>query len=240
MESETAWEKEAENWIRWARTPGHDAYWYFADSFFEHVVGDPGRATLEIGCGEGRGARDLARRGHRVVAIDSSPTLVRAARDADTAGYYVLTDVASLPFREACFDLVVAYNSLMDVEDMAAAVREAARVLEPGGRLCISVTHPLNDAGCFSDTDPDAAFTIDGSYFGRRPFDETFERDGLTMTFHGSCYPLEAYTRALEDAGLVIEKLREPKPEERATRDDPAYRRWERIPMFLQIRAAKR
>ena len=239
MDSRAAWEKEAENWIRWARTPGHDAYWHYADSFFEHVVGDAGRMTLEIGCGEGRVARDLARRGHEVVGVDSSPTLVRAAREIDSGGHYAVADAASLPFRDDCFDVVVAYNSLMDVEDMAAAVLEAARVLERGGRLCISVTHPLNDAGRFSDTDPDAAFTIDGSYFGRRPFDETFERDGLTMTFHGSCYPLEAYAVALEDATLVIDKLREPKPDERAAADDPAYRRWERIPMFLQVRAVK-
>jgi hypothetical protein len=34
MGHDAEWESEAENWVRWVRTPGHDAYWYFRDSFF--------------------------------------------------------------------------------------------------------------------------------------------------------------------------------------------------------------
>src|SRR5438132_7763571 len=77
------WEREAENWVRWARQPGHDAYWSYRDSFFEEVVPAAGRHTLEIGCGEGRVSRDLAARGHRVSGVDLSPILARHARDAD-------------------------------------------------------------------------------------------------------------------------------------------------------------
>jgi ubiquinone/menaquinone biosynthesis C-methylase UbiE len=73
----TEWEREAENWVRWARTPGHDSYWYYSHSFFDQIVPEPGLRTLEIGCGEGRVARDLRRRGHHVVALDSSPALNR-------------------------------------------------------------------------------------------------------------------------------------------------------------------
>jgi len=47
------WEREARNWIAWARTPGPDSYWEYSPSFFQ-IVPPPGRATLEIGCGEGR------------------------------------------------------------------------------------------------------------------------------------------------------------------------------------------
>jgi ubiquinone/menaquinone biosynthesis C-methylase UbiE len=172
------WEQEAENWIAWARTPGHDAYWQFRDAFFE-LLPPPGRATLEVGCGEGRVARNLAARGHRVTGVDASPTLLQAAREADPAGEYVLGDASGLPFADASFDLVVAYNSLMDVQDMPAAVGEAARVLERGGRFCVCVTHPLVDAGRFSAREGDAPFVIDGSYFGRRRFEATFERAGL-------------------------------------------------------------
>ncbi len=129
-----SWEAEAENWIRWARMPGHDAYWRYREAFFA-LVPPAGRATLEVGCGEGRVARDLAARGHHVTGIDSSPTLLRAAREADPEGRYELADAAALPFADDAFDLVVAYNSLMDVHDMPAAVREAARVLAPGGAL---------------------------------------------------------------------------------------------------------
>ena len=45
------WEREAENWVAWARTPGHDAYWRYRGSFFE-LLPAPGRATLQVGCAE--------------------------------------------------------------------------------------------------------------------------------------------------------------------------------------------
>jgi SAM-dependent methyltransferase len=233
------WEDEAEAWVRWARATGHDSYWYYSSGFFDQMVPAPGRRTLELGCGEGRVVRDLEVRGHAVVGVDSSPTMLRHARASDPDGEYVQADAASLPFEDAAFDLVVAYNSLMDVDDMPGAVREAARVLEPGGRLVVCITHPINDAGGFADRAADAEFVIRDSYFGRRRFDETFERDGLSLTFHGWCYPLEAYTRALENAGLVIERLRETRASDELLERDPGEARWQRVPMFLWMRAAK-
>jgi SAM-dependent methyltransferase len=229
------WEAEAENWVRWARTPGHDAYWYYRDSFFDGLVPAPRGRSLDVGCGEGRTTRDLVARGHRVVAIDSSATLVRHARAADPDGIYLHADAAALPFPDASFDLAVAYNSLMDVADMPASIQEGARVLRPNGRLCVSVTHPISDAGSFSGDDPDAVFTIEGTYLGRRRFEGACERDGLKMTFRGWCYPVEDYARALEKAGLVIEAMREPTP----IGELPEYERWRRLPMFLQLRAVK-
>ena len=142
----TEWEREAESWVRWARTPGHDSYWYYAPSFSDQIVPEPGRHTLEIGCGEGRVARDLRQRGHHVVALDSSPTLTSYARRDDPGGRYLIADAAALPFAEGTFDIVVAHNSLMDMQDMSSTVAEAARVLQPGGRLCLSVTHPVSVA----------------------------------------------------------------------------------------------
>jgi SAM-dependent methyltransferase len=233
------WEQEAENWVRWTRTPGFDAYWYYGDAFFAHIVPPAGRQTLEIGSGEGRVARDLARRGHVVTGVDTSATLLRYARDEDPAGRYLLTDAAALPFADGEFDLVVAYNSLMDIKDMPGAVREAARVLSPGGRFCICVTHPLNDAGRFESDEPDAPFIIRGSYLASRTFDETFERDGLTMTFHGYCHPLGAYTQALEEAGFLIERVREPAASETGVAAKASFLKWQRVPMFLHIRAVK-
>jgi SAM-dependent methyltransferase len=179
------------------------------------------------------------RRGHRVVAVDSSPTLIRYAGSADPAGAYLLADAATLPFEAGSFELVVAYNSLMDVEDMPAAVREAARVLTADGRLCVCVTHPFTDAGRFASDDGAAPFIIPGSYLEAREFHEKFERDGLDITFHGHCYPLQDYARALEEAGLVIERLREPSV---GAEDTEANRSWihgQRVPTFLHLRCRK-
>ena len=223
-----SWEPEAENWLLWARTPGHDAYWHYRDSFFSAIVPPAGRLTLEVGSGEGRVARDLAERGHRVVGIDTSPTLVRHAAEADDRGRYLVAAAEALPFAAASFDLVVAYNALMDVDDLEASIREAARVLEPGGRLSVSVTHPFADAGRFVDDE----FVVGGAYLQRSRFEGTDERNGLVMNWRGWNHPLSDYTRALEAAGLLLESMREPAPE-------TVHERWRRIPMFLQFRALK-
>jgi SAM-dependent methyltransferase len=233
-----SWEWQAGSWVRWARTPGHDSYWHFRDAFFDAIVPAPGRRTLELGCGEGRVTRDLTQRGHQVVALDISTTLVTAASAADPFGVYVLGDAAALPFADGSFDLVVAYNSLMDVDDMPAAVSEASRVLEPGGRLSVCVTHPTADAGKFESKDPEAPFVIPGSYLGRHRIEEPFERDGLQITFIGWRYSLEEYARALEDGGLLIERLREP-PAPPALAARPGFERWQRLPNFLHLRAVK-
>jgi SAM-dependent methyltransferase len=94
-----SWEWQAESWLRWARTPGHDSYWYFRELFFDAIVPAPGHRTLEVGCGEGRVARDLARLGHTVVALDASPTLVSSAA-ADPAGRYLAADAGKFQSKD--------------------------------------------------------------------------------------------------------------------------------------------
>ena len=233
------WEREASNWAAWARRPGFDAYWTYSPTFFA-LVPPAGMRTLEIGCGEGRVSRDLADRGHRVTSVDGSPTLIRLARDADARGAYVLSDAAALPFIAESFELVVFYNSLMDVDDLEGSVREAARVLRAGGALCACVTHPMADAGRFESTAEDAPFVIEGTYLGERRWtDVVEEHDALSMNFKGWAYSLEDYFGTLERAGLTIQAVREPSMDEAAVKQRPSRQRWRRIPNFLMWRALK-
>jgi SAM-dependent methyltransferase len=222
--------------VRWAREPGHDAYWHYRDAFLDGVVPAPRRSALDVGCGEGRVSRDLRARGHDVIGVDSSAALVRHAAAADPAGAYLVADAAALPFPDASFDLVVAYNALMDVDDLDASVAEAARVLAADGRLCVCVTHPINDSGRFAGPEPGDPFVIAGTYYGRRPFRVSVESGGLEMSFDGWSIQLELYSRALEAAGLAIEALREPLP---AGGIQAPRRRWRRVPQFLLLRCRR-
>jgi ubiquinone/menaquinone biosynthesis C-methylase UbiE len=150
MSREESWESAAQDWVRWVRTPDHDVFDYYAPAFFDQVVPSVEGLTLEIGCGEGRVARKLASRAHNIVALDPAPTLIRAARDADAQAAYLLGDATSLPFADATFGTVVAYNSLQTMvmmADMARAVREANRVLKSSGHFCLCVAHPMTDVG---------------------------------------------------------------------------------------------
>jgi ubiquinone/menaquinone biosynthesis C-methylase UbiE len=232
------WEAEATNWIAWARTPEHDSYHDYGPTFFEEVVPSAGRRTLDLGCGEGRLTRELRRRGHIVVGIDASATLVSAALNAED-GMFIVADGAHLPFSNDSFDLAVAYNVLMDLDDLPAALAEVARVLELGGRFAVCVLHPIAEAGSFGSRAPDEPFVIEGSYFNQQHYKQTFERDGLTMTFSSSTYPLEAYSRAFESAGFLIESIREPQAPRSAVSKDPGEERWRRVPIFLFLSAVR-
>ena len=240
MDNREAWEAEAENWVRWARTPGHDAYWYYADAFFDGIVPPPGHLTVEVGSGEGRVTRDLLARGHKVVAVDGSETLLRYAAEAEPgsepAHRYVLADASCLPIDSGSVDLAVAYNSLMDFDDMPTAIAEVARVLAEHGAFCICLTHPILNGGGFEGDAEDAPYLLRDSYFGSRRFDATFTRDDLSIRFRGWSRPVQEYLAALFAAGFVIDALAEPVP----GGDFEQSARWHRFPMFLHVRAIKR
>jgi SAM-dependent methyltransferase len=135
---------------------------------------------------------------------------------------------------------VLAFMSLQDMDDLPGAVREAARVLEPGGRLCFAIVHPRASAGRFLDDDEvGSPFVIDGSYLDASYYSDRFERAGLSMEIVSAHRPLQEYAGALAAAGFVIELLREPPGPEGAV-DQARGLRWRRIPIFLYVRAVLR
>ena len=224
------WSRHAADWIAWARTPGHDTFWDYRDSFLAFVGRGTGDA-IDVGCGEGRVARLLKECGYRVTAADPVEELVKAAQEANSADSYEVAPAAELPFEDASFDLAVAYNVLMDVENISTAVKEIRRVLRPSATLIVSIVHPFSDRGRFASNDPDAPFVVQGSYFSRERFKGTEARDGLKMHFAGWSQPLESYIVALTDAGLAVTALKEPTP---AT---TGRKHWRRLPLFLWLKA---
>lgn len=110
------------------------------------VAARPGERGLDVGCGAGHLACELAREvapAGRIVAMDRSRESVRAsdarvAREKLGGIVEVRTgDAASLEFPDESFDFVVATQVYCYVPDVARAIREAARVLRKGGRLVI-------------------------------------------------------------------------------------------------------
>jgi SAM-dependent methyltransferase len=214
MSASEIWIAEARGWAAWAQE-GDDGF-----SDFRALLPGPGHATLDLGCGEGRFARALAAAGHHVVGVDVSPELVELARAADPDGEYHLGDAEALPFEDGAFDLVVAFNVLSCVGDVGRAIAEAARVLAAGGRLCLSIVHPMYTAGQRQD----GAWVIAG-YDTERLHTERVRRGDAELTFANVHRPLGPYLDALEQASLLIEALREPE--------------WRLVPMFLYLRAAR-
>ena len=182
MKLQEYWDEQAGAWAAFARTEGHDvAHAQLNFPGFLRVLPPPGRAALDVGCGEGRVGAELERRGYRVVGVDSSPRMVELARERHEA---VVADATALPFDDGAFDLAIAYMSLMNMDDLEGALPEIARVLEPGGRFCFAVTHPFATAGSFASGEPDAPYVVAGSYF-EGP-DRTWERAIATGSASGS------------------------------------------------------
>ena len=231
------WSRVASEWVAWARAPNHDAFWTYREALVTFIGRGDGEA-LDVGCGEGRVARELINCGYRVTAVDPVPELVEAAIQARSAHHYAIAGATDLPFEDSSFDLVVAYNVLMDVEDVPAALKEIRRVMRPEGQVLISIVHPFSDRGRFASEDGDSSFVLQGTYFGRQHFEDTEERKGLRMRFAGWSQPLEAYAFALERVGLAITSLREPIPDLGDGQDH--MEQWTRVPLFLWLKARPR
>lgn len=97
----------------------------------------PRSRVLDLGCGAGFLSNYLSEQGNSVVGIDLSSGALEVARAHDESSRveYRLGDATRLPFADGSFDAVCAMDLLEHVEDPAAVVREAARLLRPGGRF---------------------------------------------------------------------------------------------------------
>ncbi len=232
------WERNAPGFVAWVQKPNHDSYDRFHRDVFLPILPEAGRLTLDLGCGEGRLSRDLGALGQRMVGLDASPAMLEAAKAADDEIPVCRADAARIPFRDAAFDLVVAFMSLQDVDDAGSAIHEAARVLEPGGHLCLAIVHPMNSVGRFESDEPNSAFRIEESYLDPSFGEDTVVRDGLEVVFASAHRPLQYYVEAIASAGLLIDRLAEPPVPDDAIEHDRS-RRWQRVPLFLHIRAVK-
>lgn len=108
-----------------------------------------GASALDLGCGAGLIAVELAARGMRVTACDSSPEMVtRAKQTAEGRGLAAMVEVVradahDLPLQTASAQLVVALGLIPWVPEPQRAVNEMARVLEPGGTLILTADNAL-------------------------------------------------------------------------------------------------
>ncbi len=115
-----------------------------------------GATAVDIGCGEGRFTRFLAKAGASVTGIDINQTALDTAearaREEGLAIAWKKASAVSLPFESASLDIVVFSNSLHHVapENMAQALEDAARVLKPGGILYIM--EPIAEGAYFEAT----------------------------------------------------------------------------------------
>ncbi|MGH7775702.1 MAG: class I SAM-dependent methyltransferase [Candidatus Dormibacterales bacterium] len=125
----------------------HDAIWRRGGDaarrrLLEALGAGPGDRVADLGCGPGDlGARlrPTVGRAGLIVGVDLAPGMLAVARKRSPAALLLRGDLERLPFKDACLDGAVSGHAFQFVPDLGAALREAARVLRPGGRLAASV-----------------------------------------------------------------------------------------------------
>lgn len=102
----------------------------------------PSLRVLDIGCGTGLNASQIAASGHDVVGVDVSDVAIEKFKECGFEGY-VCDVIEGMPFEDNSFDLVFAAEVIEHIADTEAFLQELFRVLKPGGRLILST---LNSA----------------------------------------------------------------------------------------------
>lgn len=122
----------------------------------------PGEQVLDMGCGAGRHAFELYRRGAQVVAFDrdekelAGVATMFAAMELEgevpdgASARTVTGDALGLPFPDDSFDKIVAAEVLEHIPDDMTAMAELLRVLRPGGRLAVTVPSWLPERICWA------------------------------------------------------------------------------------------
>ena len=160
-----------------------------------------GKRVLDLASGAGYGSSILrAGNARSVVSADLSPEAFReAALPASGAGALlgVLADAARLPFRDASFDLYASFETIEHVEDDPAVVREARRVLAPGGIfLCSTPEREVISPGRTLTDRPDNPFHV--REYARAEFESLLRTAFDGFQWYGQTPASDGHKRRLE------------------------------------------
>ncbi len=189
------------------------------------ILGPGDGLCLDLGCGTGRYLDMIRATGRTVVGLDRSDDQLRLARGRDAAPL-LRSDGTALPFACGVFDTVTALWVSTDLDDFPGVLREAARVLRPGGMLLFYGVHPCFN-GPHIENREDGALIIHPTYrrTGWHPRSPWWRDGGLRERLGMHQLPLPDLLNAFMDAGLSLDRVYEP-------REDP-------IPPILAIRATR-
>jgi ubiquinone/menaquinone biosynthesis C-methylase UbiE len=251
------WEDNAATWTRLARA-GADVYRDLVNTpaFLAMLPDVTGLHGLDIGCGEGHNTRIIADRCASMSGIDIAPTFVQmaAAHEANEPRgvNYHHAPATALPFEDETFDFATSFMCLMDMPHPDVALREAFRVVRPGGFIQFSICHP-----CFMTARWKWRHDGNGERIGVECGDYHFPPQDVIEEWTFSSLPEEERARqapfrvptfyqtlswwlnAVIDAGFVIEELGEPCPDETVAAKHPVVADARIVAYFLHVRGRK-
>lgn len=210
------WEESAQAWINTmgenGQTGDKGRQFVIDPALAKLLDGQNYQNALDIGCGEGRLCRILAKRGIKPTGIDPTKSLIARARELDKENQYIECFAEKLPFENESFDLVVSCLSLIDIDDYKTAIKEMTRVLKPNGDLLIANLTAFNTAGAKLGWQMDLMgrkkhFAFDNYMTESSNWEEW---RGIKIINHHR--PLSSYMQCFLENGLILRHFDEPIP----------------------------
>ena len=251
------WNDSAFAWTTLARR-GYDVYRDHLNTpaFFAMLPNVKGLHGLDIGCGEGHNTRLLAQRGAKVTAIDIADVFLRFAKESEETEplgiEYKLASAVDLPFDDSSFDFATGFMSLMDVPETELVLKEAYRVIKPGGFLQFSITHPCFDTAHrrnLRDANRKTYAIEVGDYFRDRngEIDEwLFKAAPAEEKRHLTKFRIPRFTRTMSfwlnsiiESGFLMEYVHEPRPSDETVAAHPELQDAQVVAYFLHFRVRK-
>jgi ubiquinone/menaquinone biosynthesis C-methylase UbiE len=125
------WGARARDWAELAE-PGQVPFY---EAVFEEIGVGPSTRLLDVGCGAGLALELAAKRGAVVAGLDAAEGLLAVARERLPEADIRAGDVEELPYADGTFTAATSFNAVQYADDPVRALRELARVLEPGSPL---------------------------------------------------------------------------------------------------------
>lgn len=204
-----------------------------------HLGDLSGQRVIDLGCGDGGFADVVLDRGAESYrGIDGSAAMIdiARARTSDARAHFELRRIEDFQSQPGSVDLVTSRMALHYLRDLAPTLRSAHQALAPGGRLLITVTHPVITSHDDQPAGARTSWTVD-DYFAagerrRRWF-------GVEVTwFHRT---VEQYLSAVLAAGFTLDAVSECEPDPARLVDAPnELARRRRVPLVLLIGARRR
>ncbi|MBB64599.1 MAG: SAM-dependent methyltransferase [Waddliaceae bacterium] len=212
-------------------------------------IKNPREAQLvDIGCGQGILSRILPK-GVRYTGVDASQTLLKQARKAaHPSCEFVLADATKeFPLKEEGFSHGAFILSLQNMADPEAALRNASKLLAPGGRLVLILNHPCFRIPRQSSWNIDLENKQQSRDIKRYmssleiPMQANPSKGKKSVTTYSYHYPLSRIVTALSQAGLLVAEMEEWCSDKTSTGKNRAMENRARneIPLFMAIVAQK-
>lgn len=140
------WDTRARSGGKEAKTRHYSFYGGIVD--YLHDEHHHGEVILDIGCFVGILLRDVQKANPllRLYGVDISPQAIEFARENVPEGEFTVGEVPPLPYKDNSFDVILCTETLEHLDEPVELVKEARRVLKPGGEFIVSV--PEGDMKC--------------------------------------------------------------------------------------------